>query len=57
MVMLNNTIVDNIPKCRRTKWQVICDDNALLSVGYLYVEVVGSQDQLKEGSLVHLSEK
>ena len=29
----------------------------LLSVGYLDVEVVGSQDQLKEGSLVHLSEK
>ena len=28
MVMLNNTIVDNIPKCRRTKWQVICDNIA-----------------------------
>lgn len=29
----------------------------LLSVGYLDVEVVGGQDQLKEGSLVHLRMK
>ena len=29
----------------------------LLNVGYLDVEVVGSQDQLKEGSLVHLRKK
>ena len=29
----------------------------LLRVGYLDVEVIGSQDQLKEGSLVHLRKK
>ena len=29
----------------------------LLRVGYLDVEVVGSQDQLKEGSLVHLRKR
>ena len=29
----------------------------LLRVGYLDVEVVGSQDQLKKGSLVHLRKK
>ena len=40
-----------------TKWQVICDNIAAPRVGYLDVEVVGSQDQLKKGSLVHLRKK